>query len=123
MVDLPELRIALERVSSNQEPVEDFEIEQAFPIGKLNLLMSARSIQTGSENQILVAVEDVTAQKRAEHVLIDEQERLKHSLESGETALHESEAALFRGRNELRVLTAKLMQTRRKSAGASQGVA
>jgi two-component system CheB/CheR fusion protein len=80
-------------------------------LGKRNLLISAHSVQPGGENQILVAVEDVTAQKRAEHVLIDEQQRLKRSLESGETALHESEAALLRGRNELRALTAKLMQT------------
>jgi two-component system CheB/CheR fusion protein len=110
--DLPELRIALERLPSNQEPVEDFEIEQEYPgLGKRNLLISARSVQPGSENQILVAVEDITAQKRAERVLIDEQERLKRTLESGETALHESEAALLRGRNELRALTAKLMQT------------
>jgi signal transduction histidine kinase len=43
--------------------------------------------------------------------LIDEQERLKRSLEFGKTALHESEAALLQGRNELRALTAKLMQT------------
>jgi signal transduction histidine kinase len=74
-------------------------------------LISAHSVQPDGENQILVAVEDVTAQKRADHVLIDEQERLKRSLESGETALHESEAALLRGRNELRALTAKLFQT------------
>ena len=53
------------------------------------------SVQPEGENQILVAVEDVTAQKRAEHVLIDEQERLKRSLEFGKTALHESEAALL----------------------------
>ena len=110
--NLPELRIALERLPSSQEPVEDFEIEQEYPgLGKRNLLISAHSVQPGGENQILVAVEDVTAQKRAEHVLIDEQERLKRSLESGETALHESEAALLRGRNELRALTAKLLQT------------
>jgi len=80
-------------------------------LGKRNLLISAHSVQPGSENQILVAVEDITAQKRAERVLIDEQERLKRSLEFGKTALHESEAALLQGRNELRALTAKLMQT------------
>ncbi len=110
--NLPELRIALEEVPSSQEPVDNFEIEREYPgLGKRNLLISAHSVQPGGENQILVAVEDITAQKRAENVLIDEQERLKRSLESGETALHESEAALLRGRNELRALTAKLMQT------------
>ena len=39
------------------------------------------------------------------------QERLKHNLESGETALNESEAALLRSRDELRALAAKLLQT------------
>jgi two-component system CheB/CheR fusion protein len=108
----PKLRIALERLSSSQEPVEDFEVEQEYSgLGMRTLLISAHSIQPDGDNQILVAVEDVTAQKRAEHVLIDEQERLKHNLVSGETALHESETALLRSRNELRALTAKLLQT------------
>jgi two-component system, chemotaxis family, CheB/CheR fusion protein len=108
----PQLRIALERLSSSREPVEDFEVEQEYPgLGRKTVLISAHSIQPDGENQIVVAIEDVTAQKRAEHVLIDEQERLKRSLVSGETALHESEAALLRGRNELRALTAKLLQT------------
>ena len=110
--NLPGLRTALERLSASQEPVEDFEIEQEFPgSGKRTLLINARSVQPDGENQILVAVEDITAQKRAEHILIEEQERLKRSVESGETALHESEAALLRSRNELRALTAKLLQT------------
>jgi two-component system, chemotaxis family, CheB/CheR fusion protein len=109
---LPELQIALERLAESQEPVKHFEIEQEFPgLGKRNLLISAHSVQPDGENQILVAVEDVTAQIRAELVLIDKQERLKRNLEFGETALHESEAALLRSRNDLRALTAKLLQT------------
>lgn len=110
--NLPDLRIALQQLPSSRKPFEELELEQQFPgSGKRNLRISAHCIQPGGENQILVAVDDVTAQIQSEHVLIEEQERLKRNLESGETALHESEAALLRGRNELRALTAKLLQT------------
>lgn len=110
--NLPELRIALERLPASQEPVECFEIEKNFPgLGMRNLLISAHSVQPDGENQILVAVDDVTVQKRADQVLIDEQNQLKRSLEFGETALHESETALLRSRNDLRALAAKLLQT------------
>ena len=110
--NLPGLRNVLERLSASQEPVEDFELEQEFAgSGKRTLLINAHRIQPDGENQILVAVEDITAQKRAEQILIDEQERLKFSVESGETALHESEAALLRSRNELRALSAMLLHT------------
>ncbi len=110
--NLPEIRVVLEQLSSRRKAFEELEIEKEFPVsGKRYLRISAHCIQPGDENQILVALEDVTAQKRAERVLLDEQERLKRNLESGETALHESEAALLRGRNELRALTAKLLQT------------
>ena len=79
-------------------------------MGKRTLLINAHSVQPDGENQILVAVEDITAEKQAEHILIEEQERLKRNVESGETALHESEAALLRTREELRALAARLLQ-------------
>ncbi len=110
--NLPKLHAALEKLASSQKPVEGFEIEQEFPrSGKRTLLIHAHSVQPDGESQILMAVEDITAQRRAEQVLIHEQEQLRRSLESGETALHESESALLRSRNELRALTAKLLQT------------
>lgn len=110
--NLPELRTALGRLQTSPGPVAGFEIEQEFPgSGKRNLLINARSVQPDGENQILVAVEDVTAGRRARFILIDEQKRLKRSLAFGEAALHESEAALLRGRDELRALTAKLLKT------------
>jgi two-component system, chemotaxis family, CheB/CheR fusion protein len=110
--NLPGLRIALEQLPARREPFKHFEIEQEFPgLGKRNLLISAHRIQPDGENQILVAVEDATAQKRAERILLDEQERLKRSLEFGKTALYESEAALLRSRNDMRALAAKLLQT------------
>ena len=110
--NLPGLQTALERLPTSREPIEGFEIEQEFPgSGKRNLLINARNIRPDGENQILVAVDDVTDEKRTRLILIEGQERLQRSLVSGETALHESEAALLRSRNELRALAAKLMQT------------
>jgi two-component system CheB/CheR fusion protein len=110
--NLPGLQTALERLPTSREPIVGFEIEQEFPgSGKRNLLINALNIRPDSESQILVAVDDVTDEKRARLILIEGQERLKRSLESGETALHESEAALLRSRDELRALAAKLMQT------------
>jgi two-component system, chemotaxis family, CheB/CheR fusion protein len=110
--NVPGLRTPLERLLASPEPVEDVELEQEFAgSGKRTLLIHAHRIQPDGEIQILVAVEDVTAQKRAEQILIDQQERLKHSVKSGETALHESEAALLRSRNELRALSAMLLHT------------
>jgi two-component system, chemotaxis family, CheB/CheR fusion protein len=110
--NLPQLRTALERLVESREPVEGFEIEQEFPgSGKRSLLIHARCVQPDGENQILVAVEDITSHKRVEHLLINEQKQLKRSLESGTTALHESEAALLQSRNELRALAAKLLKT------------
>jgi two-component system, chemotaxis family, CheB/CheR fusion protein len=110
--NLPALQTVLERLQASRDPVADIEIEQEFPgLGKKNLRINARIIQPDGETQMLVAVADVTAEKQAKLILIQEQEGLKRSLVSGETALHESEAALLRSRNELRALAAQLLQT------------
>ncbi len=110
--DLPQLRKALARLLTIQDAVESLEIEQesAGPETKV-LLINARRVQPDGENQVLVAVEDVTTQKRREEFLIGEQEKLKTSVESGEVALHESEAALLQSRNELRALSADLLNS------------
>jgi two-component system CheB/CheR fusion protein len=110
--NIPALRNALEQLSASEEVVKDIELEQEFAgSGRRTLLINAHRVQPDGENQILMAVDDITAQKREEQILIDEQERLKVSVESGETALHESEAALLRSRNELRALSAMLLHT------------
>jgi len=106
------LRNALERLSASQKPTEEFELEQEFAGSiKRTLRINTHRVQPDGENLILVAVEDITAQKQAEQILTDEKEQLKLSVESSETALHESEAALLRSRDELRALSAMLMHT------------
>ena len=130
--NLPVLRTALERLSAEQVPVEDLEIEQDAGPPKRIVLINARPVQRDGEKQMLIAVEDITVQKQAERILFAEQERLKRSVQAGaakleqtvktlhteaigrkqaETALHESETALLQNRGELRALTANLLQS------------
>jgi two-component system CheB/CheR fusion protein len=110
--DLPGLQTALDRLSANPESAEPLEFNQEYPIsGMKTVSIYAHRIYPDGENQILVAVEDITAQKRAERVLVEEQQRLQRSVRDGETALHDSEAALLRTREELRALTAGLINT------------
>ena len=110
--NLPGLRTALERLSAGQESIEPLEFDQEYPISERRTVsIHARRIYPDGENRILVAVEDITAQKQAERVLIQEQERLQRSLQVGATALHDSEAALLHTREELRALTAGLLNT------------
>jgi signal transduction histidine kinase len=130
--NLPGLRTALERLSSGQESVDALEFEQEVSgSGKRMVVINARKVQPDGEHQILVAIEDVTAQRQAESILRKEQERLRRTVQEGaaelartseslqtetsdkeraETALHDSEAALLRTREELRALTASLLK-------------
>ncbi len=131
--NLPGLRAALERLSADQGSVDALEFEQEFPeLGRRTVLITARPVQPDGEHQILLAVEDVTAQRRAERVQLKEQERLKHTVQEGavelertaeslrmealereraQSALNSSEAVLVRTREELRALTANLLNT------------
>ena len=67
--DIPRLRTLLTQVLSNSHPVEDFEVEHAFPaLGRRNMLLNARRFPPeGDEpNLVLLAIEDVTNRRRAE---------------------------------------------------------
>ncbi len=97
---------------------------------KRTVSISARPIHSYGAQMILVAIEDITARKVAEGVLLTRQKQLKRRVEAGsaelrktsetlqtevtgrvyaESALQETEAALLRSRGELRELTASLM--------------
>src|SRR5580658_5113681 len=53
--DIPQLRTLLPQVLSNSHPVEDFEVEHAFPIiGKRNMLLNARRFPPESDDQDLI---------------------------------------------------------------------
>src|SRR5271154_1194633 len=69
--DIPDLRTLLEDVVPKSSVFNDFELEHTFPvIGRRVMLLNARKLQAGHHGELLVlAMEDVTARKRAEEAL------------------------------------------------------
>ncbi len=70
--DIPDLRILLEDIVPKSSVFDDFELEHTFPvIGRRAMLLNARKLQAGHHGELLVlAMEDVTARKRAEEALL-----------------------------------------------------
>src|SRR5947207_5975156 len=70
--DIPDLRTLLEDVVPKSSVFNDFELEHTFPvIGRRVMLLNARKLQAGHHGELLVlAMEDVTARKRAEEELL-----------------------------------------------------
>ncbi len=67
--DIPRLRTLLTEVLSNSHPIEDFEVDHAFPdLGRRNMLLNARRFPPDSKDPdlVLLAIEDVTDRRRAE---------------------------------------------------------
>src|SRR5881227_3407097 len=71
--DIPDLRTLLEDVVPKSSVFNDFELEHTFPvIGRRVMLLNARKLQAGHHGELLVlAMEDVTARKRAEEALLE----------------------------------------------------
>ena len=70
--DIPALREALQEIEKVGEPLEDFAVETEFPhIGTKAMLINARRVQraAGEQPLILLAIEDVTRQRRAEETV------------------------------------------------------
>src|SRR3954449_8865329 len=70
--DIPDLRTLLEDIVPKSSVFDDFELDHTFPvIGRRVMLLNARKLQAGQHGELLVlAMEDVTARKRAEEVLL-----------------------------------------------------
>src|SRR3954463_4245119 len=70
--DIPDLRTLLEDIVPKSSVFNDFELEHTFPIiGRRVMLLNARKLQAGRHGELLVlAMEDVTARKRAEEELV-----------------------------------------------------
>jgi PAS domain S-box-containing protein len=67
--DIPQLRELLSQVLSDRHPVEDFEVDHAFPaLGRRNMLLNARRFPPESKDPhlVLLAIEDITDRRRAE---------------------------------------------------------
>src|SRR5256714_324215 len=71
--DIPDLRRLLEDVVPKSSVFNDFELVHSFPvIGRRVMLLNARKLQAGQHGELLVlAMEDVTARKRAEEALLE----------------------------------------------------
>src|SRR6202140_4916614 len=71
--DIPDLRRLLEDIVPKSSVFNDFELEHTFPvIGRRVMLLNARKLQAGRHGELLVlAMEDVTARKRAEEALLE----------------------------------------------------
>ena len=71
--DISDLRRLLEDIVPNSSVFNDFELDHTFPvIGRRVMLLNARKLQAGQHGELLVlAMEDVTARKRAEEALLE----------------------------------------------------
>src|SRR4051794_30361613 len=71
--DIPDLRTLLEDIVPKSSVFNDFELDHTFPaIGRRVMLLNARKLKAGHHGELLVlAMEDVTARKRAEEVLLE----------------------------------------------------
>src|ERR1700682_5473196 len=71
--DIPDLRRLLEDIVPKNSVFNDFELVHTFPvIGRRVMLLNARKLQAGRPGELLVlAMEDVTARKRAEEALVE----------------------------------------------------
>ena len=70
--DIPDLRTLLEDIVPKSSVFNNFELEHTFPIiGRRVMLLNARKLEAGHHGELLVlAMEDVTARKRAEEALL-----------------------------------------------------
>ncbi len=70
--DVPGLRTLLDDIVPNNSVFDDFEYEHTFPvIGRRVMLLNGRRLQAGHRDGLLIlAMEDVTARKRAEKALL-----------------------------------------------------
>jgi PAS domain S-box-containing protein len=71
--DIPDLRRLLEDIVPKSSVFNDFELEHTFPvIGRRAMLLNARKLRAGRHGELLVlAMEDVTARRRAEEALLE----------------------------------------------------
>lgn len=88
--DIPQLRTLLPRVLSNGHPVEDFEVEHAFPtLGRRNMLLNARRFPPESSNPelVLLAIEDITTRRRTEAAMTHSEVRYRRLFEKAKDGI------------------------------------
>ncbi len=88
--DIPQLRALLPQVITNSHPVEDFEVEHAFPaIGRRSMLLNARRFSPDGDDaeSILLAIEDNTDHKQAEGAMQDSELRYRRLFQTAKDGI------------------------------------
>jgi PAS domain S-box-containing protein len=88
--DIPCLRTLLPQVLSNSHPVEDFEVDHAFPaIGPRAMLLNARRFSPESDEPdlILLAIEDITDRRSAEAAMKHSEVRYRRLFEKAKDGI------------------------------------
>jgi len=107
---IPEFKEAVQRLLSGKTAFAQIECLEDRPgFGKRTVLISARRVPWQDGARILIAIRDITAQRRAEGLLEKAKARTQKAARKSAAALHESEDALRQSRAELRALTASLL--------------
>jgi PAS domain S-box-containing protein len=78
--DIPELRSLIKTILPEQATIEAFEVDRVFPsIGRRVMVLNARKVYRAGNHtkQVLVAIEDVTKQRRLEHEHAAAHERIE----------------------------------------------
>jgi signal transduction histidine kinase len=106
----PEFEAAMRRLLSGETAFEELECLQDHPgFGQRAVLINGRRIIWQGGARILIAIHDITAQRRAEALMVTEKAHLKRTARKAAAALQESEDALRQSRAELRALTGSLL--------------
>src|SRR3984893_8553122 len=88
--NIPQLRTLLPQVLSNSHPVEDFEVEHAFPaLGPRNMLLNARRFppERNDPDLVLLAIEDITDHKRAEAAMQHSEVRYRRLFQTAQDGI------------------------------------
>ena len=88
--DIPQLRTLLAEVLSSRHPVEDFEVDHAFPdLGQRNMLLNARRFPPESDDPtlVLLAIEDITDRRRAEVTMRDSEVRYRRLFQAAKDGI------------------------------------
>lgn len=89
--NIPGLRTLLEEILPQNSHFENYEVEHEFPsIGPRTMLLNAHRLAQGEdqgEQLVLLAIEDVTSQKRAERLRHESEARLRTMLDTAVDAI------------------------------------
>ena len=88
--DIPQLRTLLPQVLNNSHPVEDFEVEHAFPdLGRRNMLLNARRFppESNDPHLVLLAIEDITDRRQVEAAMKVSEVRYRRLFQSAKDGI------------------------------------